>query len=49
MKNATETLVNLRKWGFWMFIFPDRGTGNVPKIFKICFYTGKLPTTQEKI
>ena len=32
-----------------MFIFPDRkNTENLPKILKICFYTGYLPPTQGK-
>ena len=30
----------------WKSIFPDRKHGICQKIFKICFYTGNLPSTQ---
>ena len=37
------------KQGIWKSIFSDReNTGNLPKILKICFYTGNLPPTQGK-
>ena len=37
------------KQGIWSSIFPDReNTGNLPKILKICFYTGNLTLTQGK-
>ena len=37
------------KQGIWKSIFPDReNTGNLPKILKICFYTGNLTPTQGK-
>ena len=37
------------KQGIWKSIFPDReNTRNLPKIFKIWFYTGNLTSTQGK-
>ena len=37
------------KQGIWKSIFPDReNTGNLPKILKMCFYTGNLSPTQGK-
>ena len=37
------------KQGIWRSIFPDtENTWNLPKILKICFYTGNLTPTQGK-